>query len=208
MFDLEKEIDNWCEKLNSSGDLTKADIDELKDHLYCEIEGQQKNNLSIDQAFAAAKKTLGNTTELGRAYSISRSKSGQAFQLIGGYRMSPSKVTFDLYLVCTILFGWILFTWVTRLVENIESNIGLASIFISIIYVAAVGSALVASAARKPLILLVTSVICFILLGAFMLGTEYWWFWTQLNTGASLLCVIFSIYIQKQQSDEVGQIDG
>lgn len=206
MFELDTEINSWFENLRSSGHLAEADTDELKDHLYCEIKRQQDNGLSIEQAFTIAVNKLGNTAELHREYSISLRNPVENFQLVGGNCMRASKATFDLYLVCTVLFGWIFFTWITRLLQSLESGNELESVLISVLYLAVVAAALVASAVRKPLFLLLTSVICFVFLGVFMLETDYWWFWTQLNTGVSLLCVLFSIYIQIQHRNELVQI--
>lgn len=203
MFELDKEIDSWCKIFRHSGSLTEAEIDELKDHLCCEIERQQGNGLPIEQAFTVAIEKLGNTEEIGKAFSISRSYPARLSQLVAGVCMKSSNITFDLYLVCTILFGWILFTWNTFLLESLESDSGSATILISVLYMSVVGAALVASAVRKPRLLLASSVVSFVLLFVFMVRTEYWWFWTQLNAVLCFLCVLFSVFINAKNNKEM-----
>jgi len=64
MFHLEKEIDAWCGSIHTSWFNRKARIEELKDHLYCEIEHLQTEGLSEKQAFFIATKRLENVEEL------------------------------------------------------------------------------------------------------------------------------------------------
>lgn len=58
MFDLEKELHDWCVSvLGKRGD---EDLrSELKDHLYCEIEVHQRAGLSQEQAFRLAVSKMG-----------------------------------------------------------------------------------------------------------------------------------------------------
>lgn len=64
MFQLEREIDAWCQSIYESGCRRKAGIEELKDHLYCEIERLMSEGLSEKQAFVQATERMGRTEEL------------------------------------------------------------------------------------------------------------------------------------------------
>lgn len=63
-FNLEKEIQTWCNSIHKNWLHRDAKITELKDHLYCEIECLQRDELTDEEAFYAATKKLGNATEL------------------------------------------------------------------------------------------------------------------------------------------------
>ena len=73
MFNLEQEIDNWCESIFKKGSSTHLLLDELKDHLHCEIERLKKEGLSSEDAFAKATSKMGLVNELSAEFAKIRS---------------------------------------------------------------------------------------------------------------------------------------
>lgn len=65
MFDLAKEVKLWSQSLKQIGCVSKStsenNIDELIDHLYCEIEALQKEGLSEQEAFEKAVEQFGES---------------------------------------------------------------------------------------------------------------------------------------------------
>jgi ABC-type multidrug transport system fused ATPase/permease subunit len=67
MFNLEKAVNQWCsEVIKGAG--TPERRDELKDHLYSDVERLQAQGLTQEQAFRAAIERLGETTSLAGEY--------------------------------------------------------------------------------------------------------------------------------------------
>lgn len=64
MFELDKEVDAWCQLIIPCGFNQSAKRDELKDHLYCDIEQLQKDGLTDEQAFLIATERFGDVEEL------------------------------------------------------------------------------------------------------------------------------------------------
>ena len=112
--------------------------------------------------------------------------------------MKNSKVTFDLYLVCAALFGWILFTWGFYVLLSLESNSGIETLALASLFLLVVGVAFTASAARKPVLLVISSIVSCTLLTAFMLAGNSWGIWTVPNAALSFFCVLLSVYLQTQ----------
>lgn len=74
LFDLEREIDAWSEKAYGSPCRDKAaTLDELKDHLHCEIERLETEGRTREEAFWIATAKLGESTR-----SASGSRDGRA----------------------------------------------------------------------------------------------------------------------------------
>ena len=65
MFDLDKEVKLWSQTLKQTGCVSKNvsenNIDELIDHLYCEIESLQTEGLSEKEAFEKAVEQFGES---------------------------------------------------------------------------------------------------------------------------------------------------
>jgi len=65
MFDLDNEIQTWSQTLKQKGCISKNvsenNIDELVDHLYCEIEALQNEGLSAKEAFEKAVEQFGES---------------------------------------------------------------------------------------------------------------------------------------------------
>ena len=72
MFDLENAVDRFCEDIGSFKGRDDGLKEELKDHLYCEIEALQKEGLTDQQAFKLATKKLGEPDALLSEYSKNR----------------------------------------------------------------------------------------------------------------------------------------
>lgn len=68
MFQLDQAIDHWCDTVLVNRCGNQANTDEIKDHLYCVIEGLSKEGLSEQQAFNAATRQLGEAEDLMAEY--------------------------------------------------------------------------------------------------------------------------------------------
>jgi hypothetical protein len=72
MFDLNKAIEEWCQSIHANAWNSEANIDELKDHLHCEIERLTRDGLSDEQAFHRATERIGNAEDLRIEHSKNR----------------------------------------------------------------------------------------------------------------------------------------
>ena len=72
MFNLETAVDEWCQGIGNPQGESAELKEELKDHLYCEIEALLEEGLSDQQAFSLAKKKLGQPDALLDEYSKNR----------------------------------------------------------------------------------------------------------------------------------------
>ena len=72
MFNLETAVDEWCQGIGNSQGESSELKEELKDHLYCEIEALLEEGLSDQQAFSLATKKLGQPDALLDEYSKNR----------------------------------------------------------------------------------------------------------------------------------------
>ncbi len=68
MFRLDKEVEAWCQSVYDKGCQNETGMEELKDHLYCEIEHLMKEGLSEKQAFVRATERMGNAEDLYNEY--------------------------------------------------------------------------------------------------------------------------------------------
>ena len=68
MFDLKQQVRDWCRAAvpETCGD--EAQLAELEDHLYCEIERLEGTGLSQSDAFAQATKRMGEARMLTNEY--------------------------------------------------------------------------------------------------------------------------------------------
>ena len=73
MFNLNQAIQQWCELELSNDSIKSKNIDELIDHLYCEVEQFIKNGKSEEQAFKAAIEKMGEIDMLAGEYEKNRS---------------------------------------------------------------------------------------------------------------------------------------
>lgn len=64
MFNLEKAVDSWSKEFagNTCGRIDR--VEELKDHLFCEIEENVKDGLNKESAFLAATRRFGISDEM------------------------------------------------------------------------------------------------------------------------------------------------
>jgi len=65
MFDLDREVNEWCNSVKAGRCRRNAGIDELKDHLYCEVERLQSEGKSAEKAFRAATARIEANDALG-----------------------------------------------------------------------------------------------------------------------------------------------
>ncbi len=59
MFDLRRAVDTWSQTVRSGRCEGSESVDELTDHLYCEIDRARAEGMSDEQAFAAAVARIG-----------------------------------------------------------------------------------------------------------------------------------------------------
>ncbi|MCH9651266.1 MAG: permease prefix domain 1-containing protein [Deltaproteobacteria bacterium] len=113
MFDLDHEIQSWCRSVSTSVWGRDARIEELKDHLYCEVEKLEKSGLSPEQAFRQATEGMGSVEELAAEYSKNRNAANlicdkiqeteEGLEQIGN-AMSPKKAA-SLNILVSLLFA-------------------------------------------------------------------------------------------------------
>ena len=72
MFDLEREIDQWCRTIIDCGCARETDLNELKDHLYCLVEEHRKQGHTEQDAFVEAIKQMGDTRLITDEYARNR----------------------------------------------------------------------------------------------------------------------------------------
>lgn len=77
MFNLEQSIDAWCKAVGKNRCGQKGNLDELKDHLFCQVEALMAQSgaeqMSEESAFYCAIEQLGETDELAGEYAKNRS---------------------------------------------------------------------------------------------------------------------------------------
>jgi hypothetical protein len=80
MFDLNRAVKQWCEIVLSADSIHSRNIDELIDHLHCEVESIIKGSetegdkpLSEQEAFARAIKKVGEANVIADEYGKNRS---------------------------------------------------------------------------------------------------------------------------------------
>ncbi len=69
MFDLELNINSWCDHLRSSGKLSEDDVLELENHLREQIDDLVEKGLDKEEAFLISVKRLGNINLISEEYS-------------------------------------------------------------------------------------------------------------------------------------------
>ena len=72
MFQLKAEIHAWCQSMHAKGFRRGASMDELEDHLRCEIDRLLQQGMSEEQAFLGATKQVGGADDLVAEYSKNR----------------------------------------------------------------------------------------------------------------------------------------
>ncbi len=72
MFDLEREIEQWCRTIIDCGCARETDLIELKDHLYCLVEEHRKQGHKEQDAFVEAIKQMGDTRLITDEYARNR----------------------------------------------------------------------------------------------------------------------------------------
>jgi hypothetical protein len=73
VWNLENEVDAWSSAVHADGCRRSASVDELRDHLYCEIERGRSAGLSDRDAFARATTRLGSREGLAAEHAKDRS---------------------------------------------------------------------------------------------------------------------------------------
>jgi len=71
-FDLNAAVQQWCELVLSSDSIKNTNIDELKDHLHCQIESFLEQGQNPQQAFKLAINKMGEIDMLADEYSKNR----------------------------------------------------------------------------------------------------------------------------------------
>ncbi len=73
MFDLENEVDRWSREFAGTACGRTDRVEELKDHILCEIEKNVKEGLSEESAFLAATRRFGISEDLKAEFRKGRS---------------------------------------------------------------------------------------------------------------------------------------
>lgn len=108
MFNLEQEIQNYCQSVHENGLDQEERIEELKDHLYCEIERLVKNeDLSEQQAFYKAIEYTGNADDLKNEYSKNDTVYAILHEIARGKILKPmnTKKAAVLQIVTALIFA-------------------------------------------------------------------------------------------------------
>jgi hypothetical protein len=82
MFDLDQAVHGYCSSVSTSWFRRSAQIAELEDHLYCEIEQLVIGGASPERAFAQATSKLGETADLQREFG----KNRRRFSSVSNFR--------------------------------------------------------------------------------------------------------------------------
>lgn len=90
MFDLDREVNAWCESVHAGRCRAGPSIEELADHLHCEIERLQGKGYSAERAFEQATARLGDTGALDREFDKNRSWLSRAYHALG---LAPERMT-------------------------------------------------------------------------------------------------------------------
>ena len=90
MFDLNREVKSWAASVYAQRCEASASIDELSDHLYCEIERGRAEGLSDEAAFHAAVARLGSATALAAEDARNRSALSTVCQVASKFERSTS----------------------------------------------------------------------------------------------------------------------
>ncbi len=81
MFNLDEEISNWCLNVAEGSNISRSEIEELRDHLATEVQRQQSLGADDEKAFALATAQIGNIGDLAGEYSKNR-KFGLAIRAV------------------------------------------------------------------------------------------------------------------------------
>jgi hypothetical protein len=82
LFDLDREVANWTAAVYAARCRPEAGVDELTDHLYCEIDRAREEGLSEEDAFRAAVDRLGSVPELVAENAKNRSALGAVCEVV------------------------------------------------------------------------------------------------------------------------------
>lgn len=74
MFDLNEQVNQWFKTLKNAKAIDEQNIDELKDHLFSEIEAQIASGKSQEEAFIIATALLGDQQQLKQEFIKNKQK--------------------------------------------------------------------------------------------------------------------------------------
>ena len=72
MFNLNKAIEEWCQSVHTNTWDSDSKMEELRDHVHCEVERLMRNGLSDEQAFQQATDRIGDANALRIEHSKNR----------------------------------------------------------------------------------------------------------------------------------------
>lgn len=107
-FNLDIEIQNYCQSVHENGLDQEERIDELTDHLYCKIEHLMRcENQTEEQAFHKATASLGKTDDLKNEYSKNDTIKSILLEIINGRILKPMnpKKAAILQIVTALIFA-------------------------------------------------------------------------------------------------------
>lgn len=118
--------------------------------------------------------------------------------------MNPKRLRAPLYLICSVIYGFVLCLWLVFLIGSLDPMQGVDSLWVIAAQIVVVCVALLASVLRKPKTLLVSSLLSFFPLGLYLFGGEGI---AQLGSLASLTGLVISIAIVWQHIKVTSEVE-
>lgn len=113
MFDLDKEVDIWSREFAGNACGRSDRVEELKDHLFCEIEKNIEEGLNPESAFLASTRRFGISEDLKKAFRKGRSIGSLLCDAESGiYKEASTKTTAIVTGVYLVLFAVMTFGFV------------------------------------------------------------------------------------------------
>jgi hypothetical protein len=91
MFDLDREVRAWSAQVHAERCQRSMGVDELVDHLHCEIDRVRATGMSDEDAFRAAVMRLGSISDLSAEHAKNRSALGTACEFAQAIERTPAK---------------------------------------------------------------------------------------------------------------------
>jgi hypothetical protein len=132
MFNLESEVQAWCESIHHGGSDRQVRIDELADHLHCEVAHLVEQGQSEQTAFLAATNQMGEAQELVREHSKNQSMTSRTLAISAALfscnskkmsRLLDSNQRALLLILVSLFFAGLMLlgSWLSRGTENSQT---------------------------------------------------------------------------------------
>jgi hypothetical protein len=123
MFDLDREVANWSAAVHAERCQSAAEVAELSDHLYCEIERALGEGLSNDEAFRVATARLGSASQLIAENAKNRSALGTVCQVAAKADRSSSPEYRRLLLGHAVVWAALMIACAMVLKKTVEAEV-------------------------------------------------------------------------------------